>query len=173
MTTERKGLIKFRGADVMVLGNDIEVGQMAPEFVVQTQDWTEINGLESTKGKIRIIAAIPSLDTDVCDRETRRFNQEASELRNDVVVLVVSTDLPFAQKRWCGASGIENVIVYSDHLYTDFGTKYGCLIKEARLLRRAIFMVDQSGKVFYSEYMPTLGTEPNYGEIMALIKEKL
>lgn len=130
MASERFEIIKFRGQDVTVVGADLKVGERAPEFTVQTLDWSPFNGLADTRDKVRIIAAVPSLDTDVCDRETRRFNQEASSLSKDIAILVISNDLPFAQKRWCGAAGVDQVTVLSDHMSADFGVKYGCLIKE-------------------------------------------
>ncbi len=173
MTSERIGIIKFKGQDATVLGDDLKVGAKAPEFTVQNLDWATFNGLEDTRGKIRIIAAVPSLDTEVCDRETRRFNQEAASLSKDIAILVVSTDLPFAQKRWCGASGVDQVTVLSDHQSADFGTKYGCLIKEARILRRAVFVVDKNGKVVYAAYMPALGEEPDYAKVLAAAKAAL
>jgi thiol peroxidase len=167
MAIERFGLVKFRGNDVTVLGPDLNPGEAAPEFIVQSQDWSSFKGLGKTTGKVRIIAAVPSLDTDVCDRETRRFNLEAASLGKDIAILVISTDLPFAQKRWCGAAGVEQVIVLSDHLNVDFGTKYGCLIKEARILRRAVFVINRMGQLVYVAYMPALGEEPNYAEVLA------
>lgn len=167
MITERFGIIKFRGQAVTVLGFDLKPGDAAPEFSVQTLDWSPYKGLANTKGKVRILAAVPSLDTEVCDRETRRFNQEAAALSKDIAILVISTDLPFAQKRWCGAAGVDQVTVLSDHMDTDFGSKYGCLIKEARILRRASFVVDRAGKITYAAYMPALGEEPNYAEVLA------
>jgi thiol peroxidase len=167
MNEERFGIVKFRGQDVTVLGRDLKAGDLAPEFSVQTLEWATINGLASTQGKVRIISALPSLETDVCDRETRRFNQEAALLGKDIVILAISTDLPFTQKRWCGAAGVDQVTVLSDHMGADFGLKYGCLIKEARILRRAVFVVDRAGKVSYAAYMPALGEEPNYAEALA------
>ena len=166
MTTERFGIVKFKGQAVTVLGPDLKPGDVAPEFSVQTLDWSSYSGLTNTAGKVRIITAVPSLDTEVCDRETRRFNQEAATLSKDIAILVISTDLPFAQKRWCGAAGVDQVTVLSDHMGVDFGTKYGCLIKEARILRRAAFVVDRVGKITYSAYMPALGEEPNYAEVL-------
>jgi thiol peroxidase len=166
MTTERFGIVKFKGQAVTVLGPDLKLGDVAPEFSVQTLDWSPYDGLTNTMGKVRIITAVPSLDTEVCDRETRRFNQEAATLSKDIAILVISTDLPFAQKRWCGAAGVDQVTVLSDHMGVDFGTKYGCLIKEARILRRAVFVVDRIGKITYSVYMPALGEEPNYAEVL-------
>jgi thiol peroxidase len=170
---ERFGLIKFKGADVTVVGPDLKAGDPAPEFSVQDQDWKPFQGLAGTQGKVRILAAVPSLDTEVCDRETRRFNQEAAALGKEIAILVLSMDLPYAQKRWCGAAGVDQVTVLSDHLSADFGEKYGCLIKEARVLRRAIFVVDRSGKITYAAYMPALGVEPEYEAVLDAAKAAL
>jgi thioredoxin-dependent peroxiredoxin len=170
MTAERFGIVKFKGQPVTVLGSDLKPGDMAPEFSVQTLEWALFNGLANTTGKVRIITALPSLETDVCDRETRRFNVEAAALSGDIVILAISTDLPYTQKRWCGAASVDQVTVLSDHMSTDFGLKYGCLIKEVRVLRRAVFVVDRSGKIIYAAYMPALGDEPNYVEVLAAAK---
>ena len=167
MLTERFGILKFRGQEVTVIGSDLKTGDTAPEFSVQTLDWVTVNGLAHTAGKVRIIGALPSLETDVCDRETRRFNVEAASLSKDIAILAISMDLPFTQKRWCGAAGVDQVMVLSDHWGADFGTKYGCLIKEARILRRAAFVVNRAGKIVYAAYMPALGEEPNYPEVLA------
>ncbi len=163
---ERAGLIKWKERDVTVVGEDIKVGQAAPEFTAHTLDWDWIPALENTKGKVRIIAAVPSLDTSTCDRETRRFNQEAASLSKDIAILVVSTDLPYAQKRWCGAAGVDQVMVLSDHKNAEFGEKYGCLMKEPRLLRRAVFVVNREGRVTYADYMSVLRDEPKYAEVL-------
>lgn len=173
MITERFGLVKFRGQDVTVLGADLKPGDAAPEFAVQTSDWAPFRGLADTAGKVRIIAAVPSLETEVCDRETRRFNQEAAALSEEIAILVISTDLPYTQKRWCGATGIDQVTTLSDHMNTDFGMKYGCLIKEVRILRRAVFVVDKNDKVTYAAYMPALGVEPDYTEVLEAAKAAL
>ena len=173
MTLERFGAIKFKGNDATVVGADLTVGQPAPEFVVQTLDWLPFHGLADTQGKVRIISSVLSLETDVCDRETRRFNQEAASLSKDLAILVISTDLPYTQKRWCGASGVDQVIVLSDHMAADFGEKYGVLVKEARVLRRAVFVVDQAGKLTYVAYMPALGDEPNYTEVLEAARAAL
>jgi thiol peroxidase len=173
MTTERVGLIKVGGKDATVIGNDIKVGQAAPEFTVQALDWSVKRGLADTSGKVRIISAVLSLDTDVCDRETKRFNQEAASLSKDIVIEVISTDLPYTQKRWCGAAGVDQVMVLSDHMNADFGEKYGALIKERRILRRAVFVVDKNNKVTYAAYMPALGDEPNYDEVLDAAKKAL
>lgn len=166
MTLERTGLIQLAGKDAIVIGPDILVGQQAPDFEVHAQDWTTFRGLADTAGKVRIIAAVPSLDTATCDRETRRFNQEAAGLGEGIVILTLSTDLPYSQKRWCGAAGIDRVIVLSDHMEADFGQKYGALIKERRVLRRCVFVVDRGDKVVYADYMPALGNEPKYEEVL-------
>ncbi len=173
MATERHGLIKFKGQDVTVVGADLKVGKPAPEFTVQTLDWALFKGLADTRGKVRIITALPSLDTEVCDRETRRFNQEAASLGSEIVILAISTDLPFAQKRWCGAAGVDQVIVLSDHLSADFGIQYGCLLKEVRILRRAAFVVNRDGVVVYAAYMPALGEEPSYPDVLAAARAAL
>lgn len=173
MSKLRKGLIKFAGQDMTIVGDDLVIGQSAPEFIAHAQDWTLINGLASTQGKVRIIAALPSLDTSVCDRETRRFNQEAAALGEDIAILILSTDLPFAQKRWCGAAGVEQVLTLSDHKDTDFGEKYGVLIQELRILRRAVFVVDRMVKVVYADYMATLGDEPNYKDVLDAARKAL
>ena len=173
MVNERFGIIKFRGKEATVIGPDLKPGDHAPEFTVQGLDWTSFMGLANTKGKVRIIAALPSLDTEVCDRETRRFNVEAAALGKDVAILVISTDLPYTQKRWCGAAGVDQVIVLSDHMTAEFGTKYGCLIKDVRVLRRAVFVVDRVGKITYAAYMPALGEEPDYATVLEAAKTAL
>lgn len=173
MTSERFGLIKVGGKDATILGDDVKVGQIAPEFTAHALDWSLVRGLADTKGKVRIIASVPSLDTDVCDRETRRFNTEAAALGKDVVILTISTDLPYAQKRWCGAAGVDQVTVLSDHQNAEFGEKYGVLIKERRTLRRAVFVVGRDDKLTYVAYMPTLGDEPNYAEVIEAAKQAL
>lgn len=170
---ERTGLMKFGGREVTVIGDDLKPGQPAPEFNVQAQDWSTFRGLADTQGKVRIIAAVPSLDTAVCDRETRRFNVEAAGLGSDIVIMVISTDLPYAQKRWCGAAGVDQVRVLSDHMTAEFGERYGCLIKENRVLRRAAFVVGRDGRVVYAAYMPVLGEEPNYEEVLAAARAAL
>ena len=173
MALERTGLIQLAGTDATIIGDDVKVGQTAPDFSVQALDWSMVRGLGDTQGKVRIIAAVPSLSTEVCDRETRRFNQEASNLSKDIVIIVISTDLPYAQKSWCGAAGVDQVMVVSDHMAAEFGEKYGCLIKERRILRRAVFVLDRQDKVTYAAYMPALGVEPNYEEVLGAARAAL
>jgi thiol peroxidase len=173
MTYKRKDYFKLGDQALTVVGKDIEVGQKAPEFKAHTHSFATFKGLADTQGKVRIIAAVPSLETSVCDRETRRFNEEAASLSDDIVILVLSTDLPYTQKRWCGAAGIDQVITLSDHLKAKFGKKYGCLLKERRILRRAVFVVDQNDTVVYADYMPALGDEPDYDAVLEAAKKAL
>jgi thiol peroxidase len=173
MTLERRGIIEFDGIDQTIVGPDLEIGQMAPEFKAIAQDWTERNPLEETTGKVRIFAAVVSLDTSVCDRETKKFNEQAVSLGEDVNVFVISTDLPFTQKRWCGANDIDRVDTLSDHLHTNFGSNYGCLIKEKRILRRAVFVIDRDGMVTHVEYLPVLGEEPDYEAVLEATRSAL
>jgi thiol peroxidase len=170
---QRKGLIEFRGQDVTVIGEDIRVGVQAPEFSVLTMDWTWMNALEDTQGKVRIIGSLPSLNTAVCDRETKRFNSEAGSLGGDVAILMVSMDLPWTLNQWCAASGVEQVTTLSDHKNKEFGEKYGVLIKELRIFRRAVFILDRTGKVVYVEYTPSLGDEPDYSLVLEAARNAL
>jgi thiol peroxidase len=173
MKVERKGLMKFGGQDVTIIGQDLRAGDKAPEFTAQAQDWSSVKGLGSTKGKVRIIASLPSLSTSVCDRETRRFNQEAAALGDDIAILTVSMDLPFTLKNWCAAAGIERVITLSDHLSGGFGQKYAVLVKEQRIFRRAIFVVNRQGIIVYAAYMPALGEEPDYAAVLQAAQQSL
>ncbi len=173
MPHERFGLIQVGGVDATVVGDDVAVGKKAPDFAVQAPDWSSVRGLADTAGKVRILAAVPSLDTEVCDRETRRFNQEAAGLSKDIVIEVISMDLPYAQKRWCGAAGIDQVRTLSDHMNSEFGEKYGVLIKERRILRRAVFVVGRDGVLTYVAYMAKLGDEPDYAAVLEAAKRAL
>jgi thiol peroxidase len=152
--------VTFKGNPVTLIGNEVKVGDTAPDFKVLANDLSEVT-LADTKGYVRLISVVPSIDTGVCDAQTRRFNEEAAKLDN-VKVLTISVDLPFAQKRWCGANGIENVQTLSDHRDVSFGEAYGVLIKELRLLARAVFVVDSNDKVTYVEYVPEATNHPNY-----------
>lgn len=173
MIIERFGLLKIGDKDVTVIGPDVTVGQKAPDFTVTDQNWADFNGLQATNGKVRIIGSLPSLSTSVCDRETRRFNQEATSLDERIVILTVSMDVPFTLKNWCASAGVDRVITLSDHKTGEFGQKYGVLIKEQRIFRRAIFVVDQKDAVVYAAYMPALGVEPNYPEVLAAARQAL
>lgn len=173
MTTIRNDFFKLGDKFVTVLGDDVKVGDVAPEFTSVVPGWGTVNPLQESKGKVVILSAVPSLDTDVCDRETRRFNEEASKLSDDIIIYTISTDFPMAQKRWCGAAGVERVKVVSDVVNAEFGEKYGVLIKERRYFRRSVFIVGRDGKLTYVKYLPTLGEEPNYEEVINAAKEAL
>lgn len=152
--------VTFAGKPVTLIGNEVKVGSKAPNFEVIANDLSKVT-LDDTKGQVRLISVVPSLDTGVCDAQTRRFNEEAAKLDN-VKVLTISVDLPFAQKRWCGAAGIENVQTLSDHRELSFGKAYGVAIEELRLLARAVFVVDSNDTVTYAEYVSEVTNHPNY-----------
>jgi len=173
MTTVRTDAFKLGDKFATLLGDEVKVGQPAPEFTSVVPGWTPVNSLQESKGKVIILSAVPSLDTDVCDRETRRFNVEASKLGDDIIIYTISTDFPMAQKRWCGAAGVDKVKVVSDVVDAEFGIKYGVLIKERRYLRRSVFIVGRDGKLTYVNYLPTLGQEPDYDEVIAAAKAAL
>lgn len=167
---ERKGQITIEGNPLTLIGNEVKLGEPAPDFEALDNNLSPVK-LSSFKGKVCIICSVPSLDTSVCDSQTRRFNKEAGQLGPDVVVLTISMDLPFAQKRWCGAAGIKNVQTLSDHRKAAFGAAYGVLIKELRLLARAVFVVDKDGVVRYIEIVDELTNEPNYEAALKAAKE--
>ena len=167
-TKERTGIVTFKGNPLTLIGPAITAGQKAPEFQVLAQDLSVVT-LASSRGRTRLISVVPSLDTPVCDAQTRRFNQEAAKLPS-VAILTISADLPFAQKRWCGAAGIDKVQVLSDHKEASFGTAYGVLIKELRLLSRSVFVIDASDTVRYVEYVPEVTSHPNYDAALAVAR---
>ena len=168
--TERAGAVIFGGKPATLLGNELKVGDAAPDFTAVGNDLRPVV-LSQFKGKVVVIAAVPSLDTPTCDIETRRFNTEAAKLGPDVVILTVSMDLPFAQKRWCGAAGVDRVITVSDHRDASFGTAYGVLIKDLRLLARVVFVVDRRGIIRYTQLVKDVGTEPDYAPVLQAVKE--
>ena len=168
-TQERGGGVTFKGNPLTLIGPEITVGSPAPDFHVVAQDLSPAS-LATFTGKTILISVVPSLDTPVCDAQTRRFNQEAATLPN-VEVLTISMDLPFAQKRWCGAAGIDRVKVLSDHKDASFGIAYGTLIKELRLLSRSIFVVDGKGAIRYVEYVPEIASHPNYDAALAAARQ--
>ena len=161
MAQERAGAASFQGNPLTLVGPELKVGDRSPDFTLLANDLSAVN-LRSSAGKVRLISVVPSIDTPVCDLQTRRFNQEASSLGDGVVILTVSMDLPFAQKRWCGAAGVDRVVMLSDHRDASFGMAYGTLIKELRLESRAIFIVDQGGTIKHVEYVKEITTHPNY-----------
>lgn len=161
--------VTFKGTPLTLLGNELAVGQAAPEFKLLANDLSPVT-LADSAGKVRLISVVPSLDTGVCDQQTRRFNEEAAALGDNVVILTVSADLPFAQGRWCGAAGISAVKTLSDHYDMNFADAYGVHIKELRLDTRAIFVVDSAGKLVHVEYVPEMTDHPNYDAALAAVK---
>ena len=162
---ERSGKITMKGNPLTLLGPALKIGDMAPDVVLVDNDLAPVS-LSAYRGKICIISSVPSLDTPVCDMETRRFNEEAGALGDDVVILTVSMDLPFAQKRWCGAAGVDKVITLSDYGDMSFGRAYGVLIKELKLLARAVFVLDREGLIQYIQLVKEVADEPAYQEIL-------
>jgi thiol peroxidase len=166
---ERTGLITMRGNPLTLIGQEIKPGNPAPDFESLDNELKPVR-LSSFRGKVVVISAVPSLDTPVCDMETRRFNSEAAKLSDDIVILTISMDLPFAQKRWCGAAGVDKVVTLSDHREAEFGNAYGVLIKELRLLARAVFVVDAEGVVRYVQLVKEVAEEPDYDAVISAAK---
>ncbi|KAB7705900.1 thiol peroxidase [Bacillus aerolatus] len=160
--------VTFKGNPVTLLGNEVKVGDQAPDFKVLATDLSEVT-LADSSGKVRLISVIPSIDTGVCEKQTRKFNEEASQIDN-VQVITISADLPFAQKRWCAANGLENVKTYSDHRDLSFAEAYGVHMKELRLLARSVFVVDSEGKVTYVEYVGEGTDHPDYEKAIEAAK---
>jgi len=169
---ERTGIVTFKGSPMTLLGPELKVGDRAPDFAVVDGALQPVC-LADSAGKTRIISAVPSLDTPVCDAETRRFNQEAAGLPGDIVVLTVSMDLPFAQQRWCAAAGIDRVQLLSDYQQISFGLAYGVLIKELRLLSRSIFVVDDRDVIRYIQHVPEITSEPDYAAVLQAAKGEI
>jgi thiol peroxidase len=167
---ERDGLVTMKGNPITLMGTELQVGDGAPDFVAIDNDLNPVS-FDSFRGKICIISSVPSLDTPVCDMETRRFNDEAGRLGDDVALLTISMDLPFAQKRWCGAAGVDRVQTLSDHRDAAFGQAYGVLIKGLRLLARAVFVVDKEGTIRYIELVKEIASEPDYDAVLTAVKE--
>ena len=167
--SERPGAITIHGNPLTLLGNPVKAGDDAPDVELLDNDLNPVK-LSTLKGKVAVLVAVPSLDTPVCDVEARRFNEEAARLGDDVAVRVISMDLPFAQKRWCGAAGVANVQTLSDHRDASFGAAYGLLIKELRLLARAIVVADKAGDVQYVQIVDEVTNEPDYDEVLAVVQ---
>jgi thiol peroxidase len=167
---ERKGATTFKGDALTLLGAEPKVGEKAPDATLLANNLSP-EKISASRGKIAVLVAVPSLDTSVCDTEARKFNEKAAELGDDVKILVISMDLPFAQARWCGAAGVENVETMSDHRDSSFGIAYGILIKELRLLARSIFVVDKEGVLRYSQLVKEMTNEPDYDEVLEAVKK--
>ncbi len=166
---ERTGIITFKGKPMTLLGPEIKSGDKAPDFRVVDNGLAPVS-LADFRGKVKIVSAVPSLDTPTCDTETRRFNQEAAKLPGEAVVLTISLDLPFAQKRWCAAAGIDKVRTLSDYQDRSFASAYGVLIKELKLLSRSIFVVDKGDTVRYVQHVKEVAQEPDYAAALAAAK---
>ncbi len=169
---ERKNAITLKGNPLTLLGGEVISGVKANNFKALAQDMTE-KTLDDFKGKIKLIASVPSLDTPVCDLEIKRFNDEAAKLSKDLVIIFISMDLPFAQKRFCQEFKISKVKTLSDHREANFGMNYGVLIKELRLLTRAIFILDRQDTIKYVEYVKELGTQPDFDAALKALKESI
>lgn len=161
--------VTFKNNPVTLIGEEVTVGSTAPAFTVVDNGLGE-KTLKDFAGKKLLISVVPSLDTGVCDAQTRRFNEEAAGFGDDVVILTISMDLPFAQKRWCGSNGIENVLTLSDHRDSSFGDAYGVRMQELRLLARSIFVIDAAGTVTYTEYVPEGTDHPDYDKALEALK---
>ncbi len=170
MAGERKESYNFRNRAIKLIGPEIKIGDKAPAFTVLAQDFTEV-GLDAVKGKPTVLASVPSLDTGVCDAETKRFNDEAAKLGDKVNFVVLSCDLPFVQKRWCGMANVDKARVYSDHRDRSFGQAYGVYVKETGFLWRAVFVLDKDGVVRHVEYVPEMGQHPNYDKILETVNK--
>ncbi|MDA3867864.1 MAG: thiol peroxidase [Salinivirgaceae bacterium] len=161
--------VTFGGNPVTLLGKEIKVGDSAPDFTVINNDLKPVK-MSDYDGKVKVLSIFPSVDTPVCAAQNRMFNKKAAELEN-TAILAISNDLPFAQKRFCGAEGIDKVVTLSDHKDVDFGKKYGFLIDELRLLARGVVILDKSNKVHYVEYVSEIGDEPDYDKALEALKE--
>ena len=164
MATTNKN-ITLHGNPVAVSGKELQVGESVPDFKLTADDLSDI-GLRDFQGQALIISAVPSLDTPVCAVQTKRFNEEAAKLAGKVKILTVSRDLPFAQKRWCAAEGVENLTLASDHKYRTFGQAFGVDAEEVGILARAVFVVDPAGKIVHVDYVPEISEEPDYEAVL-------
>ncbi len=169
---ERNGIVTMKGNPLTLIGPALNIGDPAPDFVVLDRDLKETK-LRNFAGKMKIISVTPSLDTPVCDMQARRFNQDAAALPDTVVVLNISMDLPFAIARFCATAGIDRVQAFSDHRDASFGSAYGVLIKDVRLLARAIFVIDREEKIRYMEIVPELTEQPDYDKALEVVKQIL
>jgi thiol peroxidase len=172
MTQERHGVITFKGNPMTLVGQPIGTGAAAPDFRVVDNALQPVT-LASSAGQIRLITVVPSLDTPVCDTMTRTFNQDAAQLPDHVAVYTISLDLPFAQKRWCGNAGIDRIKTLSDYQERSFALNYGLLIKELKLLARAVLVIDAKDRVSYLQIVPEVTAEPDYAAALAAVKALL
>ncbi|MFD0716518.1 thiol peroxidase [Paenibacillus sp. GCM10027626] len=166
MTQERTGVATLKGNPITLIGPALKKGDQAPDFQL-SKSLVESASLKDFAGKVKLISVVPSIDTGVCDAQTRRFNEEAGKLGDNVVIITVSADLPFAQARWCGAAGVDKVVMLSDYKDNNFGKSYGVLIKELALDMRAIFVVDANDTIQYVEVLGEMTEHPNYEQALA------
>jgi thiol peroxidase len=171
MAQERTNVVTFKGGPLTLIGPELKVGDKAPDFKLIDTGMKPVT-LADSKGKTRLLSVVPSIDTPVCDLQTKRFNQEASKLPANIAVITISMDLPFAQGRWCGLSGADKVQMLSDYREHAFGRAYGVLIKEWQLLSRAIFVIGPDDKVQYAEYVKEVSTHPDYEKVLGFIKAR-
>ena len=164
--------VTFKGSPLTLVGREVKAGDHVPDFMLTANDMSDLS-LQKMKGKVVIIASVPSLDTPVCSAETKKFNEEAAKLGQNAAVLTVSMDLPFAQKRWCAAEGATNVVTASDYKHRTFGEAFGVQLKEWGLLARAVFVVDKAGKIVYSQYVPEISSEPDYAPVLEAAKKAM
>lgn len=167
--TEYPNKVTTRGIPLTLVGEIPQIGAAAPDATLLDNEMKQIK-ISDYRGKIVVLSVVTSLDTAVCDMQTRRFNTEAAALGDEVVVLTISMDLPFAQKRWCGAAGVDRVITLSDYRTADFGQAFGLLIKELRLLARAVFVLDRDGVVRYRQLVKETSDEPDYDDVLAALR---
>lgn len=170
MTQERTGVATLKGNPLTLVGPELKVGDQAPDFTL-CKSLGEYVSLNDYAGKVKLISVTPSIDTGVCEAQTRRFNEAAAALGDKVVVLTVSADLPFAQARWCGASGVDKVVMLSDYKDNNFGLAYGVFIKEFALDMRSIFIVDENNVIQYVEYLSEMSNHPDYDAAIAAVKQ--
>lgn len=162
--------VTFGGNPITLIGKEVKVGQVAEDFTVLSSALKPVK-LSNYEGKVKIISVFPSVDTSVCSAQNHRFNKEASTLNDNIQIIGISNDLPFALGRYCGAEGIDRIVTLSDHKDVDFGLKYGFLIQELRLLTRGVIVVDKNNIVRYVEYVPEVTHEPNYEAAIKVAKE--
>lgn len=169
MTVERFGGVTLKGKPLTVQGAVLQVGDKAPAFTLAANNMDPVS-LADSAGKVRLISVVPSLDTGICDAQTRRFNEEAATLGDDVVIITVSAEHPWNQRRWCGAAGIDKIQVVSDHMDMGFGQAYGVAIKELRLDHRAIFVIDRDDTILYTEYVPEIAQFPDFDTPLGIVR---
>ncbi|MDA1191571.1 MAG: thiol peroxidase [Candidatus Poribacteria bacterium] len=172
MAKEHKGLVTFKGGPLTLVGDEVKVGDTAPDFHIASS-LADFANLSDSKGKVRVLNVVPSLDTGVCDKQTREFDKIAGQIGDGVLVLTISMDLPPGQGRWATEAGVEHIKTLSDYRSKSFGNQYGVLIKELDVLARSVWVVDKGGKVAYKQIVPETTTEPDYAPVVEAVKKLL